>query len=99
PELPRASDQTSTISGEWAGGRRQTRAQLRSRVRLLLRHGEEFSLPTAYCLLKIVAQLLRAARVAQLAERLRFDLTDALAGHAELAPDLFERALAVVVEA
>src|SRR5919201_657161 len=37
--------------------------------------------------------------MAQLAQRFRFDLADALARHVELAPDLFERARASVLEA
>ena len=37
--------------------------------------------------------------MAQLAQRLRLDLADALAGDAELAADLLERAAAAVFEA
>ena len=37
---------------------------------------------------------LAAARVAELAERLRLDLADALAGHLEVLPDLFEGVVA-----
>src|SRR5215213_817703 len=55
--------------------------------------------PITHDLLQIVPQLLRAARVAQLAERLRLDLADALSGDAELAANLFQRPLAPVVQA
>src|SRR6187551_2545140 len=48
-------------------------------------------------LLQVVPQFLGAARVAQLAERLRLDLADPLAGDAELAADLFQRPLPAVV--
>src|SRR5438477_10202708 len=49
-------------------------------------------------LLQVVLELPRPARVPQLAERLRLDLPDALAGDVELAPDLFEGASATVLE-
>src|SRR4051794_36558950 len=55
--------------------------------------------PTTQPLFQIVSQLLGAAGVAQLAERLRLDLADALAGDPELPPDLLQRALAAVVQA
>ena len=42
-------------------------------------------------LLEVVAQLLGAGGVAQLAQRLGLDLADPLAGHAELPPDLLQR--------
>src|SRR5215218_6509774 len=45
------------------------------------------------------AQFARAARVLQLAQRLGLDLTDALAGHRELLPDLFERVVGVRADA
>src|SRR5215218_9169588 len=48
---------------------------------------------------EVVAQLLAAQRVAQLGQRLRLDLADALAGDAELLADLLERAGLAVVEA
>src|SRR5207237_399505 len=48
--------------------------------------------------LQEVAQLRGARAVAQLAQRLRLDLADALAGDAELAAHLLQRALAPVVQ-
>src|SRR5262245_36674336 len=39
------------------------------------------------------------ARMAQLAQRLRLDLADALARHLEVLPDLFERVVAVLADA
>src|SRR6476646_5190480 len=45
------------------------------------------------------AQFARAARVLELAQRLRLDLADALAGHRELLPDLFERVIGVHADA
>src|SRR5215213_2114344 len=45
------------------------------------------------------AQFARAARVLQLAQRLRLDLADALAGHRELLPDLFERVIGIHADA
>ena len=50
------------------------------------------------CLLQIVLQLLAPARVAELAQRLGLDLTDTLARHVELLSDLFEGALAAVLQ-
>ena len=50
-------------------------------------------------LAQVVPQLLRAAWMPQLAQRLGFDLADALSRHAELAADLFQRALPAIVEA
>src|SRR5437879_13405346 len=47
-------------------------------------------------LLQVVAELLRARRVAQLAQRLGLDLADALAGDPEPLAHLFQRALAAV---
>src|SRR6202165_1639825 len=47
-------------------------------------------------LLQVVAELLRARRVAELAQRLGLDLADPLAGHAEPLADLFQRALVTV---
>src|SRR5258707_381423 len=44
-------------------------------------------------------QLLAAARVPQLAERLRLDLTDALARHLEVLTDLFEGVVALFPDA
>src|SRR3954454_9853381 len=44
-------------------------------------------------------ELLRARRMAQLAERLRLDLADALARHVERAADFFERVLGAVADA
>ena len=49
-------------------------------------------------LLEEITQLARPTRVAQLAERLRLDLPDALAGHAEVLADLFQRATAAVLQ-
>src|SRR5690606_36110300 len=45
------------------------------------------------------AQALAAARVAELAERLRLDLTDALARHLEVLTDLFEGVVALLADA
>src|SRR5450631_768941 len=45
------------------------------------------------------AQLLRARRMAQLPQRLRLDLADALARHVELLADLFERVVGVHLDA
>ena len=45
------------------------------------------------------AQLLRAARMAQLAQRLGLDLADALAGDVELLADFFQRVVGVHVDA
>ena len=50
-------------------------------------------------LVEVVAQHLRARRVAQLRHRLRLDLADALAGHAVDLADLVERAGLAVSEA
>src|SRR5690349_19811842 len=44
-------------------------------------------------------QLLRAARVAELPQGLRFDLTDALARHLEVLTDLFEGVVALLADA
>src|SRR5262249_49780796 len=44
-------------------------------------------------------KLARARRMTQLAERLRFDLPDPLAGDGEALTDLFERVLAAVADA
>src|SRR5713226_3617915 len=49
-------------------------------------------------ILQVVAELLRARRVAQLAQRLGLDLADALAGDAEALAHLFERPLVAVDE-
>src|SRR2546423_7157731 len=49
-------------------------------------------------LLQVVFEFLAARWTAQLAERLCFDLADALAGHHEFSPYLFERAAAAVFE-
>src|SRR5690606_14192580 len=48
---------------------------------------------------EVGAELLAAVRVAQLGQRLGLDLADALAGDAELAPDLLERPGLTVLEA
>src|SRR4051812_43706773 len=50
-------------------------------------------------LLQVVLELARARRVAQLAQRLRLDLTDPLASDVELLADLFERARPTVLQA
>src|SRR5690606_28811638 len=52
-----------------------------------------------YPLVEVVAELAAAAGVPQLAKRLRLNLADALAGHAELASDLFQRPAAAIFEA
>src|SRR4051794_30774455 len=52
-----------------------------------------------YALLQVVAQLLRARGVTQLAQGLRFDLADALAGYVELAAYFLEGAAAAIFEA
>src|SRR5690349_13479648 len=44
-------------------------------------------------------QPLRPGRVAQLPERLRLDLADALARHLEVLPDLLERVVALLADA
>src|SRR5215204_337806 len=44
-------------------------------------------------------QLLRAARVTQLAQRLRLDLADALASYFEVLSDFFERVVALLADA
>ena len=49
-------------------------------------------------LLQIVLELAAAAGVAQLAECLRLDLADTLAGDVELFANLFERAAAAIVQ-
>src|SRR2546421_1424441 len=49
--------------------------------------------PSPGRLLEVVFQLLAAARVAQLAQRLRLDLADPLAGDAEALPHFFKRPL------
>src|SRR5437660_2780457 len=49
-------------------------------------------------LLEVVLELAAPRGVPQLAQRLRLDLTDALAGHVELATDLLERPGAAVLE-
>jgi hypothetical protein len=46
-----------------------------------------------------VTELLAAARVAQLAERLGLDLADALAGDLEVLADLFEGVVALLADA
>ena len=48
---------------------------------------------------EVVPQLLAAVRVAQLGQRLRLDLADAFAGHAERLADLLERVGLAVLEA
>src|SRR3546814_12062977 len=45
------------------------------------------------------AQLARAARVLELAERLRLDLADTLAGHGELLADLLQSVVGVHADA
>ena len=47
--------------------------------------------PTHEKLLEVVLELPAPGRVAELAERLRLDLADALAGHVELLADFLER--------
>src|SRR5271166_1230842 len=49
--------------------------------------------------LPVVFERFAAARMAQLAQRLGFDLTDALARHAELLADLFKGALVAIFQA
>src|SRR5688500_16741556 len=49
-------------------------------------------------LFQVVLELAAPARVTELAKRLGFDLTDPLARHVELAPDLFKRASPSVFE-
>src|SRR3954463_2592140 len=56
-------------------------------------------MPHCYGLLEVVAELLAAARVAELGQRLRLDLADALASEPELLADLVERARLAVGEA
>src|ERR1700755_1815267 len=52
-----------------------------------------------YDLLDERSQLLAAARVAQLAQRLGFDLTNTLAGDLEVLADLFEGVVALLADA
>src|SRR5207237_7084016 len=54
--------------------------------------------PRPSFLFQVVLELAAPRGVTQLAERLRLDLPDALAGHVKLAPDLFERPGAPVLE-
>src|SRR3954453_10919915 len=56
-------------------------------------------MPHCYGLLEVVAELLAAARVAELGQRLRLDLADPLASETELLADLVERARLAVGEA
>src|SRR5579883_1260622 len=44
------------------------------------------------------AEVAGAARVAELLQRLRLDLADALARHAEMPPHLFQRLLAAILQ-
>ena len=67
-----------------------TPQQLISRQKRSVLHAAVFDVETG--LFEVVAEFLAAGRVPQLRERLRFDLPDALARHAELLADLFERA-------
>ena len=46
-----------------------------------------------------VSQLAGTTRVAQLAQRLRLDLPDALAGHAKIPADLFQRPATAIFQA
>src|SRR3954451_21525543 len=55
-------------------------------------------MPHCYGLFEVVAELLRARRVAQLRQRLGLDLADPLAGETELLADLVERARLAVGE-
>ena len=48
---------------------------------------------------QVIAQLAAASRVAQLPQRLGFDLADALAGHVEVAADLLQRMVLPIQEA
>src|ERR1700716_2818268 len=47
---------------------------------------------------QVIPQLLGAARMPQFSQSLGFDLPNPFAGHPELATNLFQRALATVVE-
>src|SRR5712691_11384308 len=58
--------------------------------------GDDRHSPAPSWLLQVVAELLRARRVAQLTQRLGLDLADALARDAESLADLFERPLVAV---
>jgi hypothetical protein len=53
----------------------------------------------ARTLAQVVAQLFGAARMAQLAKRLGFDLADPFSSDAELTTDFLQRTLAAVVQA
>src|SRR5438445_11378047 len=53
----------------------------------------------AWLLIEKGPHLTAAARMLELAQRLGFDLADALAGDAELLPDLFERVIGVHADA
>src|SRR5215208_919405 len=68
-------------------------------VLLAAQSGCRFLSKTSGSGIEEVAQFARAARVLQLAERLCLDLTDALAGHRELLPDLFERVVGIRADA
>src|SRR6188768_3523609 len=72
--------------------------------------GRKEILPFPFCLLPLTTRALRASlekraelprprRVAELAQRLGFDLADALAGDGEVLADLLERVLAAVANA
>src|SRR5690554_2515941 len=50
------------------------------------------------CLAQIVPELAAAGRMAQLAQRLRLDLADALARHAEVLADLLQRVVLPVLQ-
>src|SRR5436309_7585309 len=60
-----------------------------------------FSLPSwgSGLIIQEAPELPRPARMLQLAQRLRLDLPDALARHAELLPDLFQRMIGVHADA
>src|SRR5258708_37805310 len=58
--------------------------------------GDDRHSPAPSWLLQVVAELLRARRVAKLAQRLGLDLADALAGDAEALAHLFQRPLVAV---
>src|ERR1700686_2840333 len=70
----------------------------RTCLRVGARESDRTSALAPGALLQIVAELLRARGVAELAQSLGLDLADALPGHPESFPHFFQRALVPVTE-